>query len=91
MYDGILAYGGVKKFGLIASLYFILFFIIGNYILLNVFLAIAVDNLAGGDEEDEQIQVYTLNKRSKNIVDTFNLVGIFMIISSIDIYDLTLD
>ena len=57
MYDGILAYGGVKKFGLIASIYFILFFIIGNYILLNVFLAIAVDNLAGGDEEDEQIQV----------------------------------
>ena len=57
MYDGILAYGGVKKFGLIASLYFILFFIIGNYILLNVFLAIAVDNLAGGDEEEEQIQV----------------------------------
>ena len=57
MYDGILAYGGVKKFGLIASLYFILFFIIGNYILLNVFLAIAVDNLAGGDEEEEQVQV----------------------------------
>merc|ERR1719510_1950517 len=28
MYDGIVAYGGVKKFGLIASLYFILFFII---------------------------------------------------------------
>ena len=56
MYDGILAYGGVKKFGLIASIYFILFFIVGNYILLNVFLAIAVDNLAGGDEEEEQVQ-----------------------------------
>ena len=62
MYDGILAYGGVKKFGLIASVYFILFFIIGNYILLNVFLAIAVDNLAGGDEEEEQIQVIYLRK-----------------------------
>ena len=61
MYDGILAYGGVKKFGLIASVYFILFFIIGNYILLNVFLAIAVDNLAGGDEEEEQIQVMQLS------------------------------
>ena len=57
MYDGILAYGGVKKTGLIASLYFILFFIIGNYILLNVFLAIAVDNLAGGDDEEENVQV----------------------------------
>ena len=57
MYDGILAYGGVKKTGLIASLYFILFFIIGNYILLNVFLAIAVDNLSGGDDEEENLQV----------------------------------
>ena len=57
MYDGILAYGGVKKTGLIASLYFILFFIIGNYILLNVFLAIAVDNLSGGDDEEENVQV----------------------------------
>ena len=52
MYDGILAYGGVKEFGLIASLYFIVLFICGNYILLNVFLAIAVDNLAGGDEDE---------------------------------------
>lgn len=52
MYDGILAYGGPKKFGLIASLYFIILFICGNYILLNVFLAIAVDNLAGGDEDE---------------------------------------
>ena len=66
MYDGILAYGGVKKFGLIASVYFILFFIIGNYILLNVFLAIAVDNLAGGDEEEEQIQVIDFRKTRKH-------------------------
>ena len=75
MYDGILAYGGVKKFGLIASLYFILFFIIGNYILLNVFLAIAVDNLAGGDEEDEQIQVFRLKKYSKILLIHFYQFG----------------
>ncbi len=35
-------------------MYFIILFICGNYILLNVFLAIAVDNLADADAlEDE--------------------------------------
>ena len=51
MYDGIIAYGGPKQLGLVASLYFIILFIFGNYILLNVFLAIAVDSLGDGDEE----------------------------------------
>lgn len=49
MYDGIEAYGGVKSFGILACIYFIILFICGNYILLNVFLAIAVDNLADAD------------------------------------------
>ena len=49
MYTGIRSYGGVNSIGILASFYFILIFIIGNYILLNVFLAIAVDNL--GDAE----------------------------------------
>lgn len=49
MYTGIRSYGGVGSIGILTSLYFILIFIIGNYILLNVFLAIAVDNL--GDAE----------------------------------------
>ena len=53
MYDGIMAYGGPKKAGIIAALFFILWFIIGNYILLNVFLAIAVDSLSMGDEDEE--------------------------------------
>ena len=39
--------------GSIFSLYFIILFICGNYILLNVFLAIAVDNLSTGEDEDE--------------------------------------
>ena len=52
MYDGIIAYGGPKQLGLVASLYFIILFIFGNYILLNVFLAIAVDSLAGGEDEE---------------------------------------
>ncbi|CAL4062820.1 unnamed protein product, partial [Meganyctiphanes norvegica] len=49
MYDGIRAYGGVASVGIIGSSYFIILFICGNYILLNVFLAIAVDNLADAD------------------------------------------
>ncbi|XP_063603708.1 muscle calcium channel subunit alpha-1-like isoform X6 [Penaeus indicus] len=58
MYDGIRAYGGVATAGIIACFYFIILFICGNYILLNVFLAIAVDNLADadalGDAEEEE-------------------------------------
>ena len=53
MYDGIQAFGGVKGVGFVMSLYFIILFICGNYILLNVFLAIAVDNLADADSEEE--------------------------------------
>ncbi|XP_066566462.1 voltage-dependent L-type calcium channel subunit alpha-1D [Amia ocellicauda] len=49
MYDGIMAYGGPYFPGMIVCIYFIILFICGNYILLNVFLAIAVDNLADGD------------------------------------------
>ncbi|KAL5014501.1 hypothetical protein ScPMuIL_008771, partial [Solemya velum] len=46
MYKGIESYGGVSHFGVIVCFYFVILFICGNYILLNVFLAIAVDNLA---------------------------------------------
>lgn len=62
MYDGIRAFGGVASFGILACIYFIILFICGNYILLNVFLAIAVDNLADADslttvekEEDGEV------------------------------------
>merc|ERR1719195_314288 len=54
MYDGIQAYGGIKGLGAIAAVYFIILFICGNYILLNVFLAIAVDNLSTEEEGDEE-------------------------------------
>ncbi|XP_065351464.1 muscle calcium channel subunit alpha-1 isoform X1 [Cloeon dipterum] len=49
MYDGIRSYGGVSSVGILACVYFIILFICGNYILLNVFLAIAVDNLADAE------------------------------------------
>ena len=51
------------------SLYFIVLFICGNYILLNVFLAIAVDNLAGGEEEEvEKVDNEQAQKEIENIM-----------------------
>uniref|UniRef100_A0A665X6S4 Voltage-dependent L-type calcium channel subunit alpha n=1 Tax=Echeneis naucrates TaxID=173247 RepID=A0A665X6S4_ECHNA len=46
MNNGIMAHGGPVIPGILVSIYFIILFVCGNYILLNVFLAIAVDNLA---------------------------------------------
>ncbi|PAV73408.1 hypothetical protein WR25_19168 isoform B [Diploscapter pachys] len=60
MYNGINSFGGVGTVGVVVSIYYIVLFICGNYILLNVFLAIAVDNLADADsltnaeKEEEQ-------------------------------------
>ena len=45
-------YDGINSYGVIACIYFIVLFICGNFILLNVFLAIAVENLS--DEPDEK-------------------------------------
>ena len=56
MYDGIQAFGGVKSIGVFSVSYFIILFICGNYILLNVFLAIAVDNLADADALDDDAE-----------------------------------
>ncbi|OWA50438.1 Voltage-dependent calcium channel type A subunit alpha-1 [Hypsibius exemplaris] len=50
MYSGIRAMGGVYGSGAAYSLYFIILVVLGNYTLLNVFLAIAVDNLANAQE-----------------------------------------
>ncbi|XP_049532517.1 voltage-dependent calcium channel type A subunit alpha-1 isoform X1 [Anopheles darlingi] len=59
MYQGIESQGGHKR-GMIYSLYFIILVLFGNYTLLNVFLAIAVDNLANAQEltaaEEEQLE-----------------------------------
>ncbi|KAK1786939.1 hypothetical protein P4O66_017313 [Electrophorus voltai] len=57
MYDGIMAYGGPVFPNMIVCIYFVILFVCGNYILLNVFLAIAVDNLAGnGKKKKEEVQ-----------------------------------
>lgn len=56
MYQGIEAQEG----NMVYSLYFIVLMLFGNYTLLNVFLAIAVDNLANAQEltaaEEEQAE-----------------------------------
>uniref|UniRef100_A0A8B9PUX9 Voltage-dependent N-type calcium channel subunit alpha n=1 Tax=Apteryx owenii TaxID=8824 RepID=A0A8B9PUX9_APTOW len=49
MYHGIESQGGVRS-GMLSSIYFIVLTLFGNYTLLNVFLAIAVDNLANAQE-----------------------------------------
>ncbi|KAG1973754.1 calcium channel, voltage-dependent, L type, alpha 1S subunit, b [Pimephales promelas] len=46
MYNGIMAHGGPQSPGILVSIYFIILYFCGNFVLLNVFLAIAVDNLA---------------------------------------------
>ncbi|XP_058627782.1 LOW QUALITY PROTEIN: voltage-dependent P/Q-type calcium channel subunit alpha-1A [Onychostoma macrolepis] len=64
MYDGIESQGGVKK-GMVFSVFFIVLTLFGNYTLLNVFLAIAVDNLANAQEltKDEQEEEQAANQK----------------------------
>lgn len=50
MYNGIRSQGGIERGGMVYSVYYIILVLFGNYTLLNVFLAIAVDNLANAQE-----------------------------------------
>ncbi|CAJ0582996.1 unnamed protein product, partial [Mesorhabditis spiculigera] len=50
MYLAIEAQGGIYGGGMVYCVYFIVLMLFGNYTLLNVFLAIAVDNLANAQE-----------------------------------------
>ncbi|XP_053247290.1 voltage-dependent R-type calcium channel subunit alpha-1E isoform X1 [Podarcis raffonei] len=64
MYNGIRSQGGVSS-GMWSSIYFIILTLFGNYTLLNVFLAIAVDNLANAQEltKDEQEEEEAFNQK----------------------------
>ncbi|XP_062873915.1 calcium channel, voltage-dependent, N type, alpha 1B subunit, a [Trichomycterus rosablanca] len=64
MYHGIESQGGVSG-GMFSSVYFIVLTLFGNYTLLNVFLAIAVDNLANAQEltKDEEEQEEAISKK----------------------------
>ncbi|KAK6620728.1 hypothetical protein RUM43_011023 [Polyplax serrata] len=83
MYKGIESQGGHKK-GMIYSLYFIILMLFGNYTLLNVFLAIAVDNLANAqeltaaeeeqEEEDKEKQAQELEKEMEALQMGGNLM-----------------
>ncbi|KAK4471145.1 hypothetical protein MN116_005541 [Schistosoma mekongi] len=53
MYNGIRSYSN-SRVGIMVCLYYVILFICGNYILLNVFLAIAVDNLADTGQIEEK-------------------------------------
>ncbi|KAL2097786.1 hypothetical protein ACEWY4_006993 [Coilia grayii] len=66
MYNGIRSQGGVQ-YGMWSSIYFIILTLFGNYTLLNVFLAIAVDNLANAQEltKDEEEEEEFFNQRFK--------------------------
>ena len=78
MYTGIRSYGGANSWGILVSVYFIVLFICGNYILLNVFLAIAVDNLAdaesltAADEEEE--------KKKEELKNTFKAPVVVVVV-----------
>uniref|UniRef100_F6TVG9 Voltage-dependent N-type calcium channel subunit alpha n=1 Tax=Ornithorhynchus anatinus TaxID=9258 RepID=F6TVG9_ORNAN len=64
MYHGIESQGGVSK-GMFSCVYFIVLTLFGNYTLLNVFLAIAVDNLANAQEltkDEEEMEEATNQK-----------------------------
>ncbi|XP_075762182.1 voltage-dependent N-type calcium channel subunit alpha-1B isoform X5 [Pelodiscus sinensis] len=64
MYHGIVSQGGVHS-GMFSSIYFIILTLFGNYTLLNVFLAIAVDNLANAQEltkDEEEMEEATNQK-----------------------------
>ncbi|XP_078499591.1 voltage-dependent R-type calcium channel subunit alpha-1E [Lissotriton helveticus] len=73
MYNGIRSQGGVRS-GMWSSIYFIVLTLFGNYTLLNVFLAIAVDNLANAQEltkeeqeEEEAFQEKQAQQKAKEV------------------------
>ena len=66
-----------KPLGLAVSIYFILLFVVGNYILLNVFLAIAVDNLADAESLNESQREKEIEKKRKKTLRLKNLSRVF--------------
>uniref|UniRef100_A0A8C1L9S9 Voltage-dependent L-type calcium channel subunit alpha n=1 Tax=Cyprinus carpio TaxID=7962 RepID=A0A8C1L9S9_CYPCA len=75
MYDGIMAYGGPSFPGMLVCIYFIILFICGNYILLNVFLAIAVDNLADAESLTSAQKEEEEEKERKKLINIDEYTG----------------
>ncbi|XP_075709647.1 voltage-dependent L-type calcium channel subunit alpha-1S [Rhinoderma darwinii] len=70
MYNGIMAYGGPSFPGMSVCIYFIILFVCGNYILLNVFLAIAVDNLAEAENLTSAQKAKAEERKRKKLART---------------------
>ena len=69
----------MEEGGLLFALYFIVLVLFGNYTLLNVFLAIAVDNLANAQEPELTFRDYSffeLSRRYSGDRDFFSWYGI---------------
>ncbi len=77
MYNGIRSRGGPYSWGALASVYFIVLVLFGNYTLLNVFLAIAVDNLATAQEltaEQEEAEALAKEQKEKAAAKEANML-----------------
>uniref|UniRef100_A0A8D3D7C2 Voltage-dependent L-type calcium channel subunit alpha n=1 Tax=Scophthalmus maximus TaxID=52904 RepID=A0A8D3D7C2_SCOMX len=86
MYDGIMAYGGPSFPGMLVCIYFIILFICGNYILLNVFLAIAVDNLADAESLTSAQKEEEEEKERKKLAREFNYLNVLPLQINMDDY-----
>ncbi|CAG7728468.1 unnamed protein product, partial [Allacma fusca] len=78
MYQGIQSQSQNGGHGMIYSLYFIILVLFGNYTLLNVFLAIAVDNLANAQEltaAEEEQQEEDREKQQQELQKELGLLG----------------
>ncbi|TPP39753.1 Voltage-dependent L-type calcium channel subunit alpha [Fasciola gigantica] len=71
MYNGMRAYENSHWYAVVV-VYFIFLFIVGNYILLNVFLAIAVDNLNDEDDDEEEGNGAENNKEQTDQTEVAN-------------------
>ncbi|CDW52786.1 voltage dependent calcium channel type A subunit [Trichuris trichiura] len=71
MYLAIESQGGIYAGGMIYSVYFIILVLFGNYTLLNVFLAIAVDNLANAQELTAADEAYEVEQAEASQFSSF--------------------
>uniref|UniRef100_A0A4W4FYL9 Voltage-dependent L-type calcium channel subunit alpha n=1 Tax=Electrophorus electricus TaxID=8005 RepID=A0A4W4FYL9_ELEEL len=79
MYNGIMAHGGPSFPGILVSIYFIILYICGNFILLNVFLAIAVDSLTEAESLSSAQKEKEEEKARKKLMRSaysFNSLGL---------------
>jgi len=79
MYKAIDSQGGIEKDGMIYSFYFIILVLFGNYTLLNVFLAIAVDNLGKTQEltaQDEKSAEEERKRQKENLENELRNAGL---------------